>query len=103
MNHEQVLKEIMSFYGFKTKKRFQEKIRELLYSTEPGAIIQQEESLLLHDLLKLHPQYKNRNASYFTVSIDSQYKTKHFSFCDRDTLHTIGISYLTCIKGRVMN
>ena len=31
------------------------------------------------------------------------YRTKHFSFCDRDTLHTIGISYLTCIKGRVMN
>ena len=66
----------MSFYGFKTKKQLQEKIRELLYSTEPGAIIQWEDSLLLHDVLKLHPQYKNHNASYFIVSIDSQYKTK---------------------------
>ena len=75
MNHEQELREIMSFYGFKTKKRLQEKIRELLYSTEPGAIIQQEDSLILHDVLKLHAQYKNCNASYFIVSIDSQYKT----------------------------
>ena len=103
MNHEQELREIMSFYGFKTKKRFQEKIRELLYSTEPGEIIQREDSSILHDLLKLHPHYKNHNASYFIVSIDSQYKTKHFSFCDRDTKHIIGISYLSCLKGRVMN
>ena len=101
MNHEEQLREIMYRYGLKTKKRFQEKIKELLHSTEIGAIIQDDS--LLHDLLKLHPQYKTHNALYFTVSIDSQYKTKHFSFCDTDTRHVIGISYLSCIKGRVMN
>ena len=101
MNHKEQLREIMYRYGFKTKKCLLEKIKQLLHSTEIGVIIEKDN--LLHDLLKLHPQYKTHDALYFTVSIDSQYKTKHFSFCDKNTRHVIGVSYLSCMKGRVMN
>ena len=101
MNHTQQLKNLMKHYNFKTKKELQTQIKQILHNTELGEIIQNDD--LLQDLLTLHPQYNSNTALYFTVSLDSEYKTRHFSFCDNDSYSIIGISYLSCIKGRIMN